>query len=196
MLSEDLRIEIASIVQRHMPELDVLDPAEDHPDEPPKVGAYRRHYFLRRSFATIREFAECLGDLRECAEFQVVRDQDPEFARILDESVQFFSSNEQLLRTVRNNTGGHFGYRSAQYAVRNLDTAATGKLEFEIDGHNVNAKLHFSGELAATAFCHGLPGKTNEEKIANAIQRVGEAYRHATGVVQVMIAADLMHRFG
>jgi hypothetical protein len=196
VLYEDLRIETSGILTPSLPDLDWLNPLAESADEPQKVGAYRRHYFLRRSIATIREFAECLGDLRECPEFEIVRVQGSPFAQALDEAVQFFSDNERLLREARNNTGAHFGYSSAEYAIRNLSPDAIGKLSFDMEDHTTNALLHFSGELAATAFCRHLPGKTNEEKITNAIQRVAESYQHATSLVQALLAADLMHRFG
>jgi hypothetical protein len=195
VLYEDLRIETAAIWQRSMPELDVLDPANEHPDEPEKIGRYRRQYFLRRSIATILEFAHCLASLRECVEFKVIRNNSPEAAQVLDDAVRFFTNTKALLRTARNSVGAHFGYASAKYAIGNLEPEATGKLEFEITDGHINVKLHFSAELAAIAFCSGLPGKTNPQKITTAIECLDDGYRHATAVVQVMVGADLMPRF-
>jgi len=72
VLYEDLRMEIEGIRARNVPKLDVLDPRRDHLDHPERMGSYRRHYFLRRSIATLREFAECFGELRKCPEFQAL----------------------------------------------------------------------------------------------------------------------------
>jgi hypothetical protein len=60
------------------------------------VSKYRRHYFLRRSFATVREFAECLRDLQNTPEFSAIRSAaSPENVKILDDAVRFFSTNAQ-----------------------------------------------------------------------------------------------------
>ena len=69
VLYEDLRIEVSALTAKRLPRLDVLDPSGDHSDEPGNIGRYRKLYFLRRSIATIREFAECLGGLRNCPAF-------------------------------------------------------------------------------------------------------------------------------
>jgi len=74
VLYEDLRMEIEGIRARNVPKLDVLDPRRDHLDHPERMGSYRRHYFLRRSIATLPEFEECFGELRKCPEFQALLD--------------------------------------------------------------------------------------------------------------------------
>jgi hypothetical protein len=197
VLYEDLRIELLAITIRSMAHLDVLDPAAEHRGDKVRIGRYRRHYFLRRSFATIREFAECLGAMRKTEEFQAIKSRvEPSVAKTLDDAVIFFSTNSGMIRTVRNSTGGHFGLEAGRYAIKHVDASAIGKLEFALEKNKVNVKLHFAGELVATAFTDGLPGKTMEEKIRNAVQGVAESYRHAARVVQIMIATCMMDRFG
>jgi hypothetical protein len=145
----------------------------------------------------MREFAECLKDLQGTPEFLAIRRHaSPENAKILADAQRFFSTHGQLVRTVRNNTGGHFGIESARYAVRNLDPTAVSKFELAIDEHKANAKLHFAGELVATAFPRGVKGATSSQRIKNAIRTIVEAYKHATGVTQVLLTEYLIDRFG
>ena len=197
VLYEDLRIELSALTARSMAVLDVLDPWSEHKGDKTRVGRYRRHYFLRRSFATIREFAECLAHMRKTPEYQAIRARiQPELAGILDNAIRFFSTNAEIIRTARNNTGGHVGLPAARFAVERVDAAVIGKLEFSVDGAKSNAKLHFAGELVATAFTRGLPGRTSQEKIESAVSRVADSYHHAARVVQVMIRVHIMDRFG
>src|SRR5215472_3601775 len=90
VLHEDLRIEIEGIRASNIPKLDVLEPRRDHLDHPERMGSYRRHYFLRRSIATLREFAE----LRKCPEFQALLD-DADCGETLNEVIRFFSTHSQ-----------------------------------------------------------------------------------------------------
>jgi len=194
VLYEDLRIELFSMNGSRDAALDAVESLDE---EESGVGKYRRHYYLRRSFATIREFAECIKHLKKTPEFIAIRNSTIEENRkVLDDAVFFFSKNSGLLKTVRNNTGGHFGIKSALHAVEALDASAVGRIELQVDEHRANVKLHYAGELVATAFARGVDGKTNPEKIQNAIRTVAEAYKHATGIAQVMLADYLIDRFG
>ena len=62
VLYEDLRIELYGIAEDSMPKLDGTD------------ERYRKNYFLRRSIATLVEFAETVRILNECDEFQPIKD--------------------------------------------------------------------------------------------------------------------------
>jgi hypothetical protein len=199
VLYEDLRIEIQGMIARSIVKLDVLDPQSDHQDNPTLAGRYRRYYFLRRSVATLREFAECFDELRECPEFKKASEDDVEVAKTLQDAIHFFSANIRQLRKVRNDIGGHFGKEAAQHAVENLDPKGSSKIEFILDkvGQPKDPRLHYAGDIAAAALSRSLPGKDLAAEVEHFIQTVlVSAYTHATQVVQVFIAIDLAHRFG
>lgn len=195
VLFEDLRIEALGVTAGQMARLDVLDSVTEHPKDKVKRGRYRRHYFLRRAVATIREFASCLDDMRRCREFEIIR-QNATFQQTLDDATRFFSGTAQMINTVRNTSGGHFGLDSAKYVVEHLHQRASGKIEFAGSGRKVTPKLHFAGELVATSFTKGVPKKQGRITHEFVIKKIAEAMHHATAVVHVMIAAELFHRFG
>jgi hypothetical protein len=58
VLYEDMRIELHGIAEESIAPLDQLD------------VRYRRIYFLRKSLATLREFAEAVRHLESCPKFQ------------------------------------------------------------------------------------------------------------------------------
>ncbi len=198
VLYEDLRIEVSGASSRSLPRLDVLDSSADHAATPQKIGGYRRLYFVRRSIATIREFADCLHYLRKCPEFARLRGSAGHTGEIFDAALRFFSTNEAVFRTSRNNIGGHFGMESAKCAVGKLDSKTVGRIEFVMDERQrtANMRLHFVHEITSIAMTKGMRGKTPQEKIEILFERVSEAYRHATRVVQAMVNVDLWQRFG
>lgn len=61
VLYEDLRIELLAVSTLDIPVLDVTD------------KEYRRNYFLRRSIATLWEFAEGFRQLNGCSEFSRIK---------------------------------------------------------------------------------------------------------------------------
>ena len=113
VLYEDLRIELTAITEDSMPKLDVLDPEGEDVDHPERTGAYRRHYFLRRSIATLNEFAVALRHLNEeQPEFKLIsksRGFNKEAEAIWSQAIEFFAVNEKLIKEIRHDVGGHFG---------------------------------------------------------------------------------------
>ena len=140
VLYEDLRIEMTACAEESIAMLDKIDPR------------YRRNYFLRRSIATLREFAEALRLLDGCYEFSVIRARFPtDVRRLWEKSIRFFDRNEPLFNKVRNDLGGHFGLQAAQYAIANSGSEV-GKIEFvDLSLHQGDMRLIFAGDLAAVA---------------------------------------------
>jgi hypothetical protein len=94
VLYEDLRVELRAVSAPSIPLLDILDPADAH-TEAQNVGAYRRHYFLRRSISTLYEFAEGLRLLGDCPEFAtILATADQQTAALWDKGIAFFHSQE------------------------------------------------------------------------------------------------------
>jgi len=181
VLYEDLRIELTAVATRSIPILDVTD------------ERYRTNYFLRRSIATLVEFAEAIRLLNACSEFQGVKARfGGEVGRYWDEGVRFFSRHERFLKLVRNDIGGHFGQQAAVFAVAHFDPEAVGKIQRA----ERTVHLHFAGELAATASLRHLRGSTNEQKFSRLLREVVAGFRHATRCTHCVVLGYLWERFG
>lgn len=183
VLYEDLRIETTAIAEDSIPALDVTD------------VRYRRHYFLRRSIATLVEFAEALRLLNDCSDFNDVRlGFDEEVIEMWSEGITFFHENETFLERIRNDTGGHFGPQAAAYAVANLNPGAVGKMQVEDVGRTIH--LQFAGEIAATAILRHLKGQSTEDGFGPLLKIALLGYRHATTCVHCLAVTYLWQRFG
>lgn len=182
VLYEDLRIETLATAEKSIKVLDVTD------------ASYRSHYFLRRSIATLVEFAQALRLLNKCDEFHVIRKHFV-VARVVeswDEAVSFFREQESFLKLVRNDIRGHFGLQAAQYAVTNADQLTPLDMEITEKG---NIHLNFAGEVAAAATMRHLDGGTPEEKITKLLKIALTAFGHATNSVYAVSVAYLWDRF-
>jgi hypothetical protein len=183
VLYEDLRIETSAIAEDSMSALDVTD------------VRYRRHYFLRRSIATLVEFAEALRLLNGCDDFGELRSTfDKEVLRRWNGGIRFFRTTEAFLKPIRNDTGGHFGPQAAAYAVAHLNTEAVGKIQLEHEGRTIH--LHYAGEIAATAILRHLEGQNTEVGFKRLLEIVVSGYRHATTCVHCLAVTYLWQRFG
>ena len=197
VLYEDLRIEMMGIA-KDLPALDILDSATDHPYRPEMVGNYRYFYFMRRSIATISEFASALRLLDENPSFSVVSSAFEEYSKATWASaIAFFDKKrEMLIRSIRNDIGGHFGQQAALESLSRLGEHATGKMELVTTGDATDIRLHFAGEIAVTALLRHLEDGdiNNFKRVLN--DTVVEGYRHATRCVQVLCGVWVWQRFG
>lgn len=185
VLYEDLRIEIAAIAADSLPPLDTTD------------EKYRRNYFLRRSIATLIEFAQTFRLLDQCSDFQGIKAKfDAVSAKRWQKALRFFKLNESLFVRVRNDIGGHFGLEAARYATTHMPSSSVGKLEVFLEDSKQGARLHFAGELAAVAMSRHLKGKTSEQKFSLLLRKVVVGYRHAIWSVDLVIVFYLWEKFG
>jgi hypothetical protein len=161
VLYEDLRIELFAVTRKSIRSLD-------------QIEKYRPIYFLRRSIATLNEFAVAVRLLDNYEAFKLVKGAfDDRGKAQWEKAVKFFQMNETLIRDVRNDLGGHFGLEAAKYAVANLRSNVCGKLEFSFKPpHKVTPKLHFVGEIAATALGKRLSGPDSKAKMGLFIQEI------------------------
>jgi hypothetical protein len=200
VLYEDLRIETFALTSsdEEVKRLDCLD------------KRYRVNYFLRRSIATLFEFRGALIKTWKTDEFKAahatatdanaplsLKSQKVLFDKIAD-SLRFFERHHLLIKALRNAVGGHFNDDAAALATRNLHPDAVSKLEiiFHPSGTGGGPKLHYAGEIAATAFTKSLPGiKPRAEAIEDAICMIRDAYSHATQAMHALIVLFLWDRF-
>jgi hypothetical protein len=198
VLYEDLRIEAFGCAADYIKGVDILDPPDDYSSKA-QVGAYRRHYFLRRSIGTMYEFAEGLRILDANEEFAEIKAQwPPELKTLWDSGISFFHEKEAFIKKVRHDVGGHFSSSAALYAAKHLLEGTPGVLELSYDDQGrMDAKFHFAGAIAAAAFLRWLPGETVEEKAETFIgELLTNAYSHATDCVQTLLLSGLWSEFG
>jgi hypothetical protein len=112
---------------------------------------------------------------------------------IWESAIAFFEQNESLLKAIRNDIGGHFGHAAALNAVDNLRPDAYSAIEL-VDGREF--RLHFAGEIAATALLPHLENDDIEEFETLLRDCVVPAYKHATRCVQMLVMEYLWPRWG
>jgi len=194
VLYEDLRVEMWGIAELSIPALDILDPEKDNKCTPQRIGRYRRYYFVRRSIGTIREFAEALRLINDDPDLQLNAAQvDEDATATLGSAITFFETNESLLREIRNDIGGHFGHQAALNALDRLSPDAYSAIEL-VDGREL--RLHFAGEIAASALLPHLPNDDIKEYATLLRNCIKPAYKHATRCVQILVLKYLWGRFG
>ncbi len=197
VLYEDLRIEMMGIA-KDIPQLDILDSARDHPDRPAMVGNYRYFYFMRRSIATISEFASALRLLDENPSFEMVSKRFEDYSKeTWAGAIAFFDKKRELLiRSIRNDIGGHFGQQAAMESLSRLREDTMGKMELVTVADDTEIRLHFAGEIAVTALLRHLEDGDIRSFKAILDNTVVEGYRHATRCVQVLCGVWVWQRFG
>jgi hypothetical protein len=200
VLYEDLRIESYALTadSHEVKRLDYLD------------SRYRIHYFLRRSIATLFEFRGSLIRLSRTEEYKVARAaafhpdattanrSRREMFKEVSAALEFFQRHHQTLKNLRNAVGGHFSDAAAASATANLDPLAIGKLEVTMDAaqRGGGPKLHYAGEIAATAFTRALPSdEPRDERIEHAIKMIRDGYERATRSMHALIVWWLWERF-
>lgn len=115
--------------------------------------------------------------------------------------MRFFDRTDDLLKKVRNDVGGHFGFDAALYAVRKIRHDA-GSLEIATEfvadekEPRVTAKLNFVGEIAATVFFRHLTGPTRELKARYFLRKLVLADWHAVLAVNSVMTYTIVDRLG
>jgi hypothetical protein len=167
VLYEDLRIEADGMVEESLPALD-------------SNGApYRKNYFLRRSIATLFEFAQEIRLLDELADFEEVKSRFDEGSLMRwNKAVRFFRRHEPYLKKIRGDTGGHFGLNAAQHAVADIPLSYAGKIEL-VRGRNdhIGPKLYFAGQLALSAMFRHKKGSSDDYHFRFLLRLVRTGYR-------------------
>jgi hypothetical protein len=180
VLFEDLRLELLGS-SADVEQLQHLDDTS---------ARARKMYFLRKAIGTLAEFAESFRLLDGYDGFKKIR-------TLFSESdherwsgcVHFFNAHEEFIELVRNDVGGHFGVKAAEYVVRNLDDAGKGYLEICLDYEEQTGgmRLQFVDQLANTAMRrHRKSGETDEEFVKRLLNVVGDGFKQAAGAANIL----------
>lgn len=185
VLFEDLRIESSGIVARSLGPLDYTD------------KKYRGLYFFRRAIATAVEFRGALVRLNSREDFKSIKDQfNNQDAKRWNEAITFFEQNKGILKTVRDDVGGHFQETAAERALANLSSEIVGMMEI-VKGEKRGAgpKMHFAGDIVLTAITAHKGSKTEEQFFEEIVTLLRDAIKHATKPVHLISAYYLWNRF-
>jgi hypothetical protein len=183
VLYEDLRIEHAGAEQEKIAELDFIDLET------------RRFYFVRRTVGTLGEISQAINKLNMIPAFKEVRQNwSPEMNRGWDGAVRFFAAEQQFLREWRDDVGGHFLDRAAEYAIEHVDSV--GSIEYYRRAKGADVKLRFAYDLVAVALTRKQEtGETVEVFIRRAFTFMMNAVSHSIDAVQIMVHGYLGDRF-
>lgn len=186
VLYEDLRIETYGTVEESLRALDSND------------APYRKNYFLRRSIATLFEFAEEIRLLDKLADFDEIKSKfDGEGLRRWNKAVRFFGRHESYLKKIRGDTGGHFGLPAAIYAVSDIPASYAGKIELARGGDDrIGVRLHFAGQIALSAMFRHKKGSSDDYHFRYLLRLATTGYRHAARTVHYVVKFYLWEKFG
>lgn len=185
VLFEDLRIELSGVQADDLGTLDECN----------KSG--RKFYFLRRSIATLHEFATAIQELDQLPSFQAIKaDFNVVVAKHWVSAVVYFKDHANYIARMRNNVGGHFGRASAKAAIAHLLPDAAGSLEVIFTNRGGGAKLFFANEIVATGALYHVPGSCVSAKSRRLVRHALVAFRKATRAVDCIVYAYLWERFG
>jgi hypothetical protein len=185
VLFEDLRIELAGQTAQELGGL----------DECGRTG--RRLYFLRRSIATLYEFAAVIRELDQMPSFQIVRAKfDSGAERQWKGATTYFRKYNRYVARLRHNVGGHFGSEAGESAIKSLLPDAVGSLEVRLTDKGGFPTMFFATEIAATGMLSHVPGATIPAKVRRLLRHAFVAYRWAMRAVHCIAVYYLWERFG
>lgn len=192
VLYEDLYLEVVGAG---------MEPGRASPLEP--FGPQYRHvYFLRRAVATALEVKHAIEQIAHTPEFRSIQIQaegsrEPHYSREWVPAQQFFKREGRLLKTIRDDVGGHFGDRAASTAFRTIDDdyCVLVEVQSDIDGR-VRLLLPFATELAAAALFGNVPGKNYAEQFTALLELLYQAVEHTVQAVHFLAETVLLSRLG
>jgi hypothetical protein len=187
VLFEDLRIELAGQAAQELGGL----------DECGNTG--RQLYFIRRSIATLYEFAAVVQELEQVPSFRIIRASfDARAGRQWKRATAYFRKYDRYVKQLRHNVGGHFGSAAGKLAIKGLLPHAVGRIEvrFTDSAEGGTPLFFFASEIAATGtLCH-VPGATIPAKTRRLFRHAYVGYRWATMAVDCITIYYLWERFG
>lgn len=156
----------------------------------------RRFYFVRRHLATFAEIEGALHKLNRNRTFKVIRKgMEPGEKRKWSEAVTFFSKNHAFLKSMRDDTGGHFLDRAALFALENVPPESVAVFEVYRRGNGADVKLKFAYEFVAQALIKNREaGQTEQEFITEAFEFMADAMKQIVRVAHVILHKFLFER--
>lgn len=161
ILREDFMTELRGIEAEIIPQLD------QHSDK------WRRMYFLRNSIRTFMEIRSTIETLDRHSEFKrILASRPPEERKEFRQLVQQMNAAHQLVKELRNATGGHVSHERTQQALNEMDCDRFGL--FEIGPVLKDTHYKFAGELLAGMIVAGVPESQQTAKLESDFKKLGE----------------------
>jgi hypothetical protein len=155
VLFEDLRIEESGSRLEKMEEIDVLG------------KSYRQIYFLRRSIASLVEFAGAAEMLDQRPEFRKVKKKaDAETAERWDAALKYFKEWKEYLKARRGDFGAHFDHAPTMHAIKEMNPGTVGQLVVvkHVEEQKGGVRLKYAHEIVAAAMTHRKPDAQSERE--------------------------------
>jgi hypothetical protein len=157
----------------------------------------RRFYFVRRSLGTVWEITQAVHALNKSDLFKAARTGfQPESLLEWDNALTFFKSCHEFLKDWRDDVGGHFLDRAAEYAITEINYDDVGICELYKRGMGADCRLKFSFDLVAMALTRNKAQETELQFLERAFTFLVKAHAHATSAVQVVVNEFIWARFG
>jgi hypothetical protein len=192
VLYEDLRIELMGAALDEGA-VSVLEPFGPH---------YRQYYFMRRAIGTLVEFQQTIEHIASLKEFREIearakKTSDVYYLEDWVPALKFFRKKRNLLKSIRNHVGGHFGDEATNNAFKAIGEDFTVRVEIQFDiGNRVRLLLPFATELSSAALLNHFPGSAVDERANALLNLLLEAVDHTVGIVHFLVADFLWDRLG
>lgn len=188
VLFEDLRIE------EYASRLDRLDQLDD-------IGkGYRKIYFLRRSIATLVEFASAIEMIDQRPEFRkLTKSFNADCTLRWNEAAAYFRDWKAYLSKIRADFGGHFDHGSARHAVEEMRPETTGDLVVvkHAEEETGGVRLKYAMEIVEAAMTRRKPANQEDRAYFHEMFIVVRAgSQMAVKAVHTLSVVYLLERFG
>jgi hypothetical protein len=152
---------------------------------------------MRRAIATSVEFAEALTVLDEHRRFPEMKERsDAGAQRMWNKSVRFFRRWRRELENIRNDFGGHFGYKPAWFAMNHLHD---GPGVFEYSENRAkgtgNVRFKFASEMVTIGRRRHARAADPKTHFRLMFRLALAAFAHAARCSQTLAVYDLSPRF-
>jgi hypothetical protein len=188
VLFEDLRIE------EYASRLDGLDQL----DEGGK--GYRKIYFLRRSIATLVEFASAIEMLDQRPEFRKLKKGfNADSVSRWNEAVNYFREGKRYLSEIRADFGAHFDHESARHAIKEMHPDTIGALVVvkHVEEQTGGVRLKYAMEIVGAAMTRRKPADQEDRAYFHemfVVVRAGSL--RAVEAIHTLSVVYLLQKFG
>jgi len=186
VLYDDLMLEYAGADEESIPVLDASG-----------LNA-RRFYFVRRQLGTLAELRGAVAVLNANKTLQRRKAGWPkEMREGWDKVVAFFAENHEFLKDWRNDVGGHFHDKAAEFAIDNIEADTVGAIEIYRRGAGADVRMKFAYDLVAVAMIKNRDHATQtaEEFLKDAFTFLVDAMKASIDAAQIITTTELFDKF-
>lgn len=161
---------------------------------------YRKIYFLRRSIATLVEFASAIEMLDQRPEFRKLKKRfNADCTSRWNEAVNYFSDWKQYLSEIRADFGGHFDHGSARHAVEEMHPETIGELVVvkHMEEKTGGVRLKYAMEIVGAAMTRRKPADQEDSAYFHemfVVVRAGS--QMAVKAIHTLSVVYLLEKFG